>query len=136
MFTMFTTNFKHSKIVLISAILVPAMALTSCDSPTGTGAAAGAGAGALMGAALGRGRIGNVAAGAAAGALAGALIGHAIGRADDRGYYDGEQLPYGRAMGHGLVESPYQPYNVIDTRGIPHGAVIEDPTTGGRFVKP
>jgi len=77
-----------------------------------------------------------VLAGAAAGAATGALIGHAVGRANSEGYYDGQQLPYGRALGGGMVESPYEPYNTIDTRGIPHGSVIEDPTTGGRFIKP
>ena len=127
---------KSIHIALTSLALVPAMLLTSCDSPAGKGAVAGAAGGALLGAALGRGRPGNIVAGAALGAATGALIGHAIGRADDRGYYEGEQYPYGRALGGGLVESPYRPYNTIDTRGIPHGAVIEDPTTGGRFIKP
>jgi len=126
----------YSRIYLTTLLLAPVMALTSCDSPAGKGAAAGAVGGAILGAALGRGRPGNIVAGAAAGAATGALIGHAIGRANDQGYYDGQQLPYGRAMGGGMVESPYEPYNTIDTRGIPHGAVIEDPTTGGRFVKP
>jgi len=128
---------KHTRIFLTSLALAPVMALTSCDSgPTAKGAMAGAAGGALMGAALGHGRPGNVLAGAALGAGTGALIGHLIGRADDRGYYEGEQLPYGRGLGRGLVESPYRPYNVIDTRGIPHGSVVEDPTTGGRFIKP
>jgi hypothetical protein len=127
---------KSIRIALASLILVPAMMLTSCDSPTGKGAVAGAAGGALLGALLGHGRPNNILAGAALGAGTGALIGHAIGRADDRGYYNGEQLPYGRSLGGGLVESPYRPYNTIDTRGIPHGAVVEDPTTGGRFVKP
>lgn len=129
---------KHSRILLTSLALAPVIALTSCDSPAGTGAAAGAGGGAILGAILGHGRPENVLIGAAAGAATSALIGHAVavGRADDRGYYEGEQLPYGRPLGHGLVESPYQPHNTIDTRGIPHGAVIEDPSTGGRFIKP
>jgi hypothetical protein len=121
---------KHPRIFLTSLALVPIM-LTSCESPAGTGAA-----GALLGAALGRGRPGNVLAGAAAGAATGALIGHAVGQANRDGYYEGQQLPYGQPMGHGLVQSPYAPYNVIDTRGIPHGAVVQDPTTGGQFIKP
>lgn len=116
--------------------VLPAMLLTSCDTPEGKGAVAGAAGGAILGAALGHGHPGNVAAGAALGAGTGALIGHLIGRPDDRGYYEGEQLPYGRSVGRGIVESPYQPHNLIDTRGIPHGAVVEDPTTGGRFIKP
>src|SRR5436309_15492377 len=98
---------KHSRIVLTSLILAPALMLTSCESTTGTGALAGAGAGAILGSALGHGRRGNVLAGAAAGAAAGALAGHLIGHADDRGYYEGRHLPYGRYVEPGLVESPY-----------------------------
>jgi hypothetical protein len=127
---------KSTKFAFTSLFLASACMLSSCDSPTGTGAAAGAGGGALLGAILGHGRPQNVLAGAALGAGTGALIGHSIGRADDRGYYEGQQLPYGRSLGGGLVESPYRPYNTIDTRGIPHGAVVEDPTTNGRFIKP
>jgi len=123
-------------------ILVPITALslliclgvTGCESPAATGALAGAGAGALTGALIGGRRATLI--GAGIGAATGAIIGHEIGRARDDGYYDGRRLPYGRPLGHGLVESPYEPHNVIDTRGIPHDAVIEDPTTGGRFIKP
>lgn len=127
---------KNIRIVLTSLTLAPVLALTSCDSPEGRGALIGGGGGAALGALLGHGRGNNIAAGAILGAGAGALAGHVLGRPDDRGYYEGRHLPYGRPLGHGLVESPYRPYNVIDTRGIPRGAVVEDPTTGGRFIKP
>lgn len=127
---------KHIRIVLTSLTLAPVLALTSCESPEGRGALIGAGGGAALGALLGHGKGSNIAAGALLGAGAGALAGHLLGRPDDRGYYEGRRLPYGRALGHGLVESPYEPYNTIDTRGIPHGSVVEDPTTGGRFIKP
>ena len=123
------------KIHITSLLLVASFAFTSCDTPEGAGAATGAGVGALIGG-LATGNVRYAAIGAASGAAAGALIGHQVGHADDRGYYEGNRLPYGRALRHGLVESPYRPYNVIDTRGIPHGSVIEDPTTGGRFIKP
>lgn len=117
-----------------TACLAGTMIFTSCESPTATGAVAGAAAGGLAGLAHG-GRNAPL-IGAAAGAGIGALLGHIIGHADDRGYYEGRRLPYGRWVGRGLVESPYYPNNVIDTRGIPPGSVIEDPTTGGRFIKP
>ena len=123
-------------------IFVPAIALsifacmgmTSCESPAANGALAGAGAGALTGSLVGGPRAALL--GAGIGAATGAIIGHSIGQARNDGYYDGRRLPYGRWLGHGMVASPYYPNNVIDTRGIPHGAVIEDPTTGGRFIKP
>jgi len=118
----------------IALSLIACMGITGCESPAATGALAGAGAGALTGSLVGGRRATLL--GAGIGAATGAIIGHEIGHARDDGYYDGERLPYGRWLGQGLVESPYPPHNVIDTRGIPHGAVIEDPTTGGRFIKP
>jgi uncharacterized protein YcfJ len=127
---------KHPRIVLTSLILASAMTFTSCESTTGTGALAGAGAGAILGSVLGHGKGSNILAGAAAGAAAGALAGHIIGHADDRGYYDGRHLPYGRMVDRGICESPYSPHNLVDVRGIPHGAVVEDPSTGGQFIKP
>ena len=126
---------KRNHLLLTSLALTTAFAFTSCETPEGAGAAIGAGTGAMIGG-LATGQAKYALIGAASGAAAGALIGHAVGRADERGYYEGRQLPYGRALGHGMVESPYRPYNTIDTRGIPHGSVIEDPTTGGRFIKP
>ena len=126
---------KKKQLVLTSLLLATSFGFTSCDTPEGTGAAAGAGFGAIVGG-LATGQAKYAAIGAASGAAAGALLGHQLGHADERGYYEGRQLPYGRPLGRGLVESPYRPYNAIDTRGIPHGAVIEDPTTGGRFIKP
>ena len=126
---------KRNHLFLTSLALTTSFAFTSCQTPEGAGAAIGAGTGAMIGG-LATGQAKYAAIGAASGAVAGALIGHAVGQADERGYYEGRQLQYGRPLGHGMVESPYRPYNVIDTRGIPHGAVVEDPTTGGRFIKP
>lgn len=123
-------------LVPVTAVsLMVCTGMTSCESPAANGALAGAGAGALTGAVFGGGPRSTL-LGAGIGAAAGALIGHAIGQSRDDGYYDGQRLPYGRWLGHGLVESPYPPHNTIDTRGIPHGAVVEDPSTGGRFIKP
>jgi len=121
--------------LFLCPILVVSLLFSSCESPTATGAVAGAGAGALLARAQGAGRHGMV-RGAALGAAAGAVLGHIIGRADDRGYYDGRRLPYGRYVGRGMVESPYRPYNLIDVRGIPRGSVVEDPSTGGHFITP
>ncbi|HEX4084670.1 MAG TPA: YMGG-like glycine zipper-containing protein [Chthoniobacteraceae bacterium] len=118
----------------IALSLVASMGMTGCESPAATGAVAGAGAGALTGSVFGGPRTALL--GAGIGAAAGAIIGHEIGQARNDGYYDGRRLPYGRWLGHGMVASPYYPHNVIDTRGIPHGAVVQDPTTGGRFIKP
>ncbi len=127
---------NSKRIFLTSLVLTPVLALTSCQSPAGTGALVGAGAGAALGAALGGGRGRNIAAGAILGAANGAIIGHIIGHADDRGYYEGRQLPYGRRVDHGVVESPYPPHTLINVAGIPHGAVVEDPTTGRYFIRP
>lgn len=128
---------KHLPLKSIAASLVAVFALSACESPEGQGAIAGAALGSAIGAASSGRHFGrNVGRGALIGAGAGALLGHILGRADERGYYEGDRLPYARSMGGGMVESPYYPHNLIDTRGIPHGAVVEDPSTGGRFVKP
>ncbi len=127
---------NSKRIYLTSLFLVPILTLTSCESTTGTGALVGAGAGAALGAALGRGRAENIAAGAILGAGTGALAGHLVGHADNRGYYQGRQLPYARSAGRGVVESPYRPHNLINVAGVPHGAVVEDPTTGRYFIRP
>src|SRR5208282_4150969 len=103
----------------IAGLLLICTAITGCESPAANGALAGAGAGALTGGLISGGRGALI--GAGIGAATGALIGHAIGQARDDGYYEGQQLPYGRRMGHGMVQSPYPPYNIIDTRGIPPG---------------
>lgn len=122
------------------SILLP-MVLASCETPAGQGAGfgavTGAAAGALIGgAATGHGR--GAAIGAGAGALAGALIGAAIAE-DQARYYHAppEGYPYGRRTeSPGYVYSPYAPHNVIDVRGVPPGALVRDPSTGGIFRRP
>lgn len=123
---------KTSLLLPAACLAAISLSFTACDSPAGLGAMAGAGAGALIGGTHGH----HALEGAGIGAAAGAILGHVIGRADDRGYYEGRRYPYGRLVGGGYVESPYYPNNLINTRGIPHGAIVEDPSTGGRFVKP
>ena len=127
---------KRTTALLTSLTLSSALLLTSCESPEGIGAMSGAGLGAIIGGATGHGKGRNIATGAAIGAASGALLGNLLGRPRDDGYYEGRRLPYGRYVGNGLVESPYRPYNLVDTRGIPRGSVVEDPSTGGRFIKP
>ena len=127
---------KLDRIALTSLLLAPILAMSSCESPTATGAIAGAAGGAALGGLLGHGRGSNIAAGAILGAGTGALVGHLVGRADNRGYYEGQPLPYARPAGRGVVESPYRPHNLINVAGIPHGAVVEDPTTGRYFIRP
>ena len=119
-------------IALTSLCAASALTFTACDSPAGLGAMSGAGAGALLGHQHGH----HALEGAAIGAAAGAIIGHIIGQAREGGYYEGRRYPYARPVGGGYVESPYYPHNIINVRGIPHGAVVEDPSTGGLFVKP
>jgi hypothetical protein len=60
--------------------------------------------------------------------------------ADQRGYYEGRPVgryPYAEPADRpGFVYSPYPPHNVVDVRGIPHGALVRDPSSGGVFRKP
>jgi Glycine zipper len=127
---------NYFAVVLLAAL--EALALNSCDTPTGQGAAAGAGAGAIIGG-LATGRVRGAAIGAAAGAATGALIGHAIqeDRAAEYGPPPPGGYPYARWSGTpGLVVSPYRPHNLVDVRGIPPGSLVRDPSTGGIFRKP
>lgn len=122
--------------------------LTSCTTAgpgqitgTGLGAAGGAAAGAIIG-----NNVRGVSAteGAIAGALIGGLAGNLYGRQQDeinqikqnQAYQQGG-YPVGRPSGTGgYVYSPYPPYNLIDVRGIPSGAVVLDPSTNKRFINP
>src|SRR5438552_18635588 len=112
--------------------------LNSVGGPAGTGAGYGAAAGAIIGGAA-TGHIRGAAIGAAAGAATGALIGHAIAeeRAREYGPVPPGGYPYARWSGtRGLVVSPYPPHRLVDVRGIPHGALVRDPSTGGLFRRP
>jgi hypothetical protein len=122
----------------ISGVALGALALSSCDTPTGQGAGFGAATGAIVGAAA-TGNVRGAAIGAGIGAASGALIGAAI-EADERGYYNGHPAgyyPYGRRTGTpGLLRSPYEPYSLVDVRGVPHGALVRDPSSGRIFRRP
>jgi hypothetical protein len=116
--------------------LLAPLALSSCDTPTGQGAAAGAGAGALIGGlATGRGR--GAVIGAAAGAAAGALIGRAV-QEDRAGQYGPPPpggFPFAQRAGRGMYYSPYT-NRLYDLRGVPHGGLTRDIDTGQLFRKP
>ncbi|MDQ2867367.1 MAG: glycine zipper domain-containing protein [Verrucomicrobiota bacterium] len=126
---------KKNTIAAVSVAALSALALSSCDSPTGQGAAVGAGAGALIGAAA-TGNVRGALIGAASGAAAGALIGHAV-QESQAGPPPRGGFPWAHRTGRpGLVVSPYPPNNYVDVRGIPHGALVRDPSTGGYFRRP
>ncbi len=122
----------------VFATALSALALSSCDTPTGQGAGFGAATGAIIGGAA-TGNLRGAAIGAGIGAGTGALIGASI-EADDRGYYEGHPgsyYPYGRRIGRpGLLRSPYPPHSIVDVRGVPRGALVRDPSTGRVFRRP
>ncbi len=129
---------KKNSLLIVSALALGSFALTSCDTPTGQGAGYGAATGAVIGAAA-TGTVRGAATGAAIGAGTGALIGAAV-EADQRGYYEGHEMgyyPMGMRTGTpGLVRSPYPPNALVDVRGVPHGALVRDPSSGRVFRKP
>jgi hypothetical protein len=124
-----------------SAGLLAAFSLTSltgCETATGQGAAIGATSGAVIGG-IASNSVRGAALGTAAGAAAGALIGAAIDadRADSYGHRPRSGYPVAqRTDRYGYVISPYSPYYEIDVRGIPHGALVRDPSCDRLFVRP
>lgn len=129
---------------IVSLTLCSALLFSGCET-SGANAMAGAATGAAIGGLL-HGRGSDALAGAAIGAGAGYLIGKVVNherRARERRYYregeDGQplDLPYGRPTDrYGFVTSPYRPYNLIDVRGIPHGATVVDPSCDEAFINP
>lgn len=136
--TYMITLMKKYSLFAVSAAVLTMFGLSSCDTPTGQGAGFGAATGAIIGAAA-TGDVRGAAIGAGIGAASGALIGASI-EADQNGYYAGHPIGYyryGRRTGRGgFLYSPYPPHNIVDVRGIPHGALVRDPSTGGIFRKP
>ena len=132
---------KKYFIPTIAAAILLAMGLGSCETPEGQGAGFGAVTGAATGALIGAAATGTgqgAGIGAAAGAVAGALLGAAVAQNQAQYYHP---PPGGYPVAHwtgtpGYVYSPYPPHNVIDVRGVPRGAWVRDPSTGGIFVKP
>jgi hypothetical protein len=125
----------------VSAAILLATGLSSCETPAGQGAGFGAFTGAATGALIGAAATGTgrgAAIGAGAGALAGALVGASIAE-DQARYYHAPPggYPYARpTRTPGYVYSPYPPHNVIDVRGVPPGSWVRDPSTNGIFIRP
>lgn len=125
----------------VAASLLLSLGFTSCQTAypgqaTGTGAGLGAVSGALIGAGAGGGRGALI--GAGAGLLAGALVGAAVDSDQERYYHAPPGgYPYAQRSGtSGYVISPYGQHNLIDVRGVPPGAKVRDPSTGGIFLRP
>lgn len=129
---------RRSLPIVISAAVACVLALNSCDSPVGAGAGYGAAAGAIIGGAA-TGHVRGAAIGAASGAAAGALIGAAVREDEARRY---GPMPAGgypwadRSGTPGVVISPYPPHRLVDVHGIPRGALVRDPSSGGIFRRP
>jgi osmotically inducible lipoprotein OsmB len=142
-------------IPLVALSLLTVFAFSACETP-GESALTGAATGAAIGGLL-TGRGSGALAGAAIGAGTGYLVGRQVQAerrdaydagyydrryADDRDYHDRDyrdrgRYPVGRLTGRpGFVISPYEPYNRIDVRGIPHGVQVQDPSTGRIFINP
>src|SRR5471030_1851415 len=105
---------KRYSYALLSFTVLGSLQLTSCDTPTGQGAGIGAATGAIIGAA------------------SGALIGAAVEQDEARRYGPPPEGGYPVARFSdtpGLVISPYPPHRLVDVRGIPHGAMVRDPST-------
>ncbi|MDB6152493.1 MAG: hypothetical protein JWL90_946 [Chthoniobacteraceae bacterium] len=125
---------------MISAALIAAMTLSSCETP-GQSALAGAATGAAVGGLL-HGRGSDALAGAAIGAGAGYLLGKVAQVSREERGYDGysegrSRYPFGQpTRRYGFVESPYRPYHIIDVRGIPSGAKVVDPSSDRIFINP
>lgn len=128
---------KAVALAAVSGLTLCALALNSCDTYAGQGAGYGAAAGAIIGGAT-TGKVRGAAVGAAIGAASGAIIGAAISEEEARRYPPPPGgYPVARPTGTpGLVSSPYPPHNLVDVRGIPPGARVRDPSTGGIFIRP
>lgn len=128
-------------------VLALASLITAGCETTGQTALLGAGAGAGIAALTGHSPLRGAAIGAASGAVVGHVAKRSRERAYEEGYYEGryerdddcdyDRYPVGRRTeNRGFVVSPYSPHHVIDVRGIPRGAKVQDPSNGRIFVNP
>src|SRR5215470_3744521 len=131
---------KPLKTLAAAIIAVSALTLNSCGTPVGDGVAYGAGAGAIIGGLTGSGT--NAAIGAAAGAAAGGLVGAAVAENQSAYYRQGYREPWSSypvatatARPHYVI-SPYSPYYEIYVKGVPHGALVRDPSCNRLFIRP
>jgi predicted small secreted protein len=114
-------------LTVATMIVLASVALTSCNTATGRGAAIGAGTGAVVGGPVG----------AAVGAAGGALIGAAVdeNRAAQYGPAPRGGYPMAVAAENGMYYSPYT-HKVYDLRGVPSGGLVRDTDTNHLFRKP
>lgn len=129
---------KKNNLLIASLLGFASLALTSCDTATGTGAGWGAATGAILGAAA-TGDVRGAAVGAVMGANTGALIGASIDEAEAVRYGPRPRggFPYARRTETaGFYQSPYPPHQIYNLRGVPHGGLVEDRVGGGYFRKP
>src|SRR5262245_3661124 len=128
-----------NRAILPVAILALVAGFSACDNPIGAGGGYGAAGGAVIGGLAG-GTVRTAAIGSAAGAGLGALIGAIVQERDRERYYAERPpngYPYGRPTeSRGIVRSPYYPHNLIDVSGVPHGAMVIDPSTDQVFIRP
>ena len=122
--------------LVVSGLLLGALILSSCDTPTGQGAAWGAATGAIIGAAA-TGNVRAASIGAAAGAAAGALTGKII-QENQAAQYGPPPGGYPVARWAGPPAFYYSPYTqrVYDLRGVPPGGLTRDMDTGRLFRRP
>lgn len=127
------------KPLLPLAVAATCLLTAGCET-TGQTALLGAGVGAGLAAATGHDALRGAAIGAASGAVVGHVAKRQRERAYEEGYYDGRgggSYPIGRRTeNRGFVVSPYSPHHVIDVRGIPRGAKVQDPSNGRIFINP
>ena len=129
---------KKNILPIIAVALFIAVAFTSCETATGTGALWGATTGAVIGAAA-SGDARGAALGALIGTHTGAIIGSEIDAAQAVRYGPPPRggFPYARPTERsGFYVSPYPPHQVYNLRHVPHGGLVEDEAGGGYFRKP
>ena len=131
---------KKNILPIIAIALFVAVAFTSCETATGTGALWGAGAGAVLGGLTSHHHQAEGAAlGALIGAHTGAIIGSEIDAAEAMRYGPPPRggFPFARPTERaGFYVSPYRPHRVFDLRHVPHGGLVDDQEGGGYFRKP
>jgi hypothetical protein len=129
---------KKNLLPIIAVALFIAMAFTSCETATGTGALWGATTGAVLGAAA-SGDARGAALGAVIGANTGALIGASIDEAEAVRYGPRPRggFPFARPTERpGFYVSHYPPHQVYNLRHVPRGGLVDDNAGGGYFRKP
>ena len=119
---------KSLKTLVAATMAVTALSLNSCGTPVGDGVAYGAGAGAIIGGLTGSGTN--------------AAIGAAVAENQASYYRQGYTAPWGSypiatatSRPHYVI-SPYSPYYEIYVKGVPHGALVRDPSCGRLFIRP